>query len=204
MPAWRDLEAELARRAGAELTKEDTDALTTFTIPECGAYLHDKFGLGESGKDVEAMIGSFMADYYANRVDARKGALEFVRGLDALGVPMAVASSTPRALLVAGLSHVGIAPYLRAIVSVDDAGASKREPAVYDMARASLGTSREETWGFEDALYAVRTLKGAGYRTVGVYDCDASGTREDLRREAELFIEGFEGLTAEEFVKRSR
>lgn len=204
MLAWRELEDELARRAGATLSKQDTDALTTLTIPECGAYMHRKFGLGASGRDVEAMIDEFMADYYAHRSVARPGALEFVRDLDDLGVPLAVASSTPRALLESGLTHVGIAPYLRAIVSVDDAGASKREPAVYDLARESLGTSRAQTWGFEDALYALRTLNCAGYRTCGVYDCDLSGTRADLRAEADLFIDGFEGFTAAEFLERAK
>ena len=79
MGAWRELEADLARRVGAELDKEDTDALTTMSIPECGAYLHGKFGLGESFEEVVGMIDDFMMDYYANRSVARPGALRFVR-----------------------------------------------------------------------------------------------------------------------------
>ena len=81
MGAWRELEADLARRVGAELDKEDTDALTTMSIPECGAYLHGKFGLGESPEEVVGTIDDFMMDYYANRSVARPGALRFVRGL---------------------------------------------------------------------------------------------------------------------------
>lgn len=201
MAAWRELEASLARRAGAELTRADTDALTTMTIPECGAYLHGKFGLGASGADVEDMIDEFMLDFYANRAVARPGVMPFVEGLAAAGVPMAVASSTPKALLEAGLTHAGIASYLRAIVSVDDVGKSKREPAVYDRAREALGTARAQTWGFEDALYAVRTLKAAGYRTFGVYDCDTSGTWADLQAEADRAARSFEDVSVAEFLE---
>ena len=204
MAAWRELEASLARQAGAELTKADTDALTTMTIPECGAYLHGKFGLGASGADVEGMIDAFMLDFYANRAVARPGVLAFVRGLAERGVPMAVASSTPRPLLEAGLAHAGIAPYLRAIVSVDDVGKSKREPAVYDRAREALGTTRAQTWGFEDALYAIRTLRAAGYRTFGVYDCDLSGTWADLQAEADRAVRSFEDVSAAEFLEWAR
>lgn len=200
MSAWRELEEGLARRAGAVLTKQDTDALTTMTIPECAAYLHGRFGLGVSSADVEGMIDEFMADYYANRAVAKPGVLEFVRALDACGVPMAVASSTPSALLQAGVASAGLAPYMRAIVSVDDVGKSKREPVVYDRARESLGTTRAQTWGFEDALYAIRTLRTAGYRTFGIYDCDLSGTCEQLAAEADCFARSFTEVTAKGFL----
>lgn len=201
MRAWRELEADLARRAGAELAKEDTDALTTMTIPECGAYFHEKFGLGSSDADVVGMIDAFMEDFYANRAVAKPGVMMFVQGLAERGVPMAVASSTPSALLRAGMRSSGLAPYMRAVVSVDDVGRSKREPAVYDRAREALGTSRAQTWGFEDALYAVRTLRGAGYHTMGVYDCDLSATWDELQAEAEHAIRSFEDITAEEFLR---
>lgn len=203
MDVWRRLEDNLAQRANTQLCKEDTDALTTMTIPECGRYMHGKFGLGDSPEEVERIINEFMMDYYANHATARPGALDLVKGLHAAGVPMAVASSTPKPLLDAGLAHVGMAPYFKAIVSVDQAGKSKRDPDVYDLARESLGTSREETWGFEDALYAVNTLKQAGYRAFAIYDCDMSGTRENLRAAADEFIETFEGFTAEDLLARS-
>lgn len=201
MGVWRELEADLARRVGADLSKEDRDALTAMTIPECGQFLHGKFGLGASADDVVGMIDEFMMDFYENRAVVRPGVMPFVQGLAERGVPMAVASSTPGPLLRAGMRSAGLAPYLRAIVSVDDVGCSKREPAVYDRAREALGTMRVQTWGFEDALYAIRTLRGAGYHTMGVYDCDTSATWAQLQSEADRAIRSFEDITAEEFLE---
>lgn len=199
MGVWRELEDELARRADVELTRADTDELTTLTIPECGAFFHERFGLGKDAADVVGMIDEFMMEFYRERSTARPGALAFVKGLAERGVPMSAASSTPKPLLVAGLEHCGFAPYLLDIVSVDDVGKSKREPAVYDRARESLGTAREETWGFEDSSYALRTLRGAGYRTVGIYDCDLSGTYDDLQILADIAIRSFEELDSAMF-----
>lgn len=82
-------------------------------------------------------------------------------------------------------------PYLDAVVSVEDVGAPKRQPDVYHAARAAMGTALEDTWGFEDSLYAVRTLTAAGYRAVGLYERDESGAFDDLRREATVAARAF-------------
>lgn len=204
MRAWRSVEDELARRAGAVLTKENTDKLTTLTIPESGAYLHELFGLGESGEDVVRMIDELMLEHYRTQACGRPGALAFVQGLAERGVRMSVASSSPLPYLQAGLEHAGFMPYLQAVVSVNDVGASKREPAVYDRARELMGTPLEATWGFEDAAYALRTLRRAGYRTVGVYDCDLAGTYEDLQALADVAVRGFDELTVDAFFAFAR
>lgn len=197
---WREVEDELARRAGARLTKADTDELTTLTIPEAGAFFHERFGLGASAADVVGMIDEFVLEYYRERACERPGALAFVRALAERGVAMSVASSSPQAYLQAGLERAGFLPYLDAVVSVDDVGKSKREPAVYDHARALMGTPLCSTWGFEDSAYAARTLRAAGYRTMGVYDSDLAGTYEDLAALCDHVVRGFGELDADEFV----
>ncbi len=197
MAAWRELEADLAERANAKLTKADRDKLNTMTIPECGEYFHAQFGLAESGAAVEDIIHAFMENYYRTKAHARPGAMRFIEELAAKGVSMSVASSTPKPLLEAGLAHIGAAPYLKAIVSVDDVGRSKRNPDVYDRAREIMGTPLSTTWGVEDSLYAIHTLKNAGYHTLAVYDCDISGTYDDLKRDADYCVRSFEELSAE-------
>lgn len=200
MTMWHSLDDRIAERAGVVFTKADKDFLTAGTLRECADYMHDRHGIGASGADVERMINDETARWYANEAVARPGAEAFVRALHAAGVPMAVASSTPAQNLRLGLRTAGLEPYMSAIISVEDVGAPKREPVVYDAARAVLGTERERTWGFEDALYAVRTLAKAGYRTVGVHDSDVAGTRDELAAAADLFIASFTELSAEEFL----
>lgn len=194
MGAWREVEGELFERAGVVPTQEDVNTLVSLTIPEVGAFYHDRFGLGTSAEDVVGMIDAAMLEYYGTKAAPRPGALAFVRGLAERGVPMSVASSSPLAHLRVGLEATGFAPYLVAIVSVDDVGASKREPAVYDRACESFGLDRARVWGVEDSLYAIRTLKAAGYRTAAIYDADIAGTFEDLSAEAEIAVRSFTEL----------
>lgn len=200
MDAWRDLEGELGRRVGVELTSEDRQTLCTLNIPESAQYFHDRFGLGASGDEVVGMMDEIMLDFYGHRAVARPGALAFIDGLARHGVVMSVASSSPKPYLEAGLACAGIAPYLEAVVSVEDVHSNKRNPKVYDHTRDLMGTSTSLTWGFEDAIYAVRTLARAGYGTVGVYDHDLSGTWGQLSAEADLAIRSFKDLDAERFL----
>ncbi len=194
MEAWHKLDELLFARAGVMPTQEDTDLLTRLTIAEVGVFYHERFGLGKSAHDVIAMIDETMAEYYRTKAAARLGALAFVRGLAERGVPMSIASSSPRPYLLAGLKTAGFEPYFSAIVSVDDVGSSKREPTIYDHACASFGLDRSCIWGFEDSLYALHTLKQAGYRTIAVYDNDIAGNFCALKAEADFVIRSFTEL----------
>ena len=196
MDVWREVEDELARRAGVTLTDADKDELTTLNIPEAGAFFHDRFGLGDAANDVVHMMDELMLDYYRNRAHGRPGALAFVRALVERGVRVSVASSSPQKYL----ERAGFSSYVSLIVSVDDVASSKREPKVYDHARRLMDTPLDTTWGFEDSAYALRTLRDAGYRTVGIYDRDDAGTHEELRANADVVIDSFEELDAETFI----
>lgn len=204
MGVWREMESEFAHRAGGELTEADRDLLTTLTTPEAGRFFHEKFGLGSSADDVVSMVNEYMLNYYSTRSVARSGALSFVQGLSELGVRLSVASSSPVAFLRAGLEHTGFLPLLDAVVSVDDVGKPKREPAVYERARSLMGTDTVMTWGFEDAAYAIGTLKRAGFHALAIYDCDESGTFEELSAAADETVRSFLELDAGEFVKLAR
>lgn len=202
--AWHNLEHELSARVGHTLSKSDIDLLTTFTIPEAAEYMHTKFGLGKNPKEIVETMNSFLLHYYESEVRARTGALDFVRALHRCGVHMSVASSNSQQYLQAGLACAGLLPYFEAVVSTDDVGKSKREPLVYNEARTRMGTYKENTWVFEDCTYALHTLKQAGYKTVGIYDSDVSGTREQLKSLANIFIECYAELPVEEFLRLTR
>ncbi len=200
MGIWREVEGQLAKRANACLSKADTDELTTLTIPEAGAFFHNRFGLGENADDVVRMMDELLLEYYRTKACERPGALAFVKGLVERGVQVSVASSSPQVYLQAGLACAGFSPYISTILSVDDVGASKREPVVYDRAREIMGTSLETTWGFEDSAYALKTLCEAGYRSVGIFDRDDAGTHEELAAYADVVIDSFEELSLDAFL----
>ncbi len=200
MGVWYGMQSELISRAGAVATSEDVAAMGPMSIPECGVYLHERYGLGDNSSDAVRMIDEYMLDFYSTRAQARPGALAFVEGLARAGVHMTVASSSPKPYLVAGLERCGFAPMLERILSVEDVHSTKREPAVWDRAREIMGTPLATTWGVEDSAYALDTLGGAGYRTLAVYDNDNAGAFGVLAEKAEHAFRSFEEMSVEEFL----
>lgn len=53
--------------------------------------------------------------------------------------------------------------YFQRIWTCSEIGYGKDSPAIYEAACACLGTPVHETAVFEDALYALRTAKAAGF-----------------------------------------
>lgn len=197
--AWLEAQNEIARRAKADLSEEDLDALWQFTIPDMGVFFHEKYHLGGSPEEVVAMIYEYMAEQYRTKVSPREGALDFVKKLVEGGITCSVASVTPLPLLQTAIEVTGFAPYMSAIASVDEVGVSKRDPAVFNLALERMGTSKESTWVFEDSVYALRTAKNAGYLTASVYDNDIAGTREELSI-ADITVDEFFELDINTFL----
>ena len=77
---------------------------------------------------------------------------------------------------------------LQQIYTTGEVGISKHEPLIYQLAAKSLGTKPEETLVFEDSLYALKTAKNAGFRTIGVYDADGETDQEGVRETGELYL----------------
>lgn len=199
---WHSLDDRMAARAGVTLTQADRDFLTVCTLEECGIYFHKQLGIGASVAEVMDSFHDELLRFYQDEVKPKPGAVELVQALGVAGIPMAVASSTPSDLLRIGLQSAGLANAMEVILSVEDVGSSKREPIVYDTARAALGTERADTWGVEDALYAVRTLNRAGYRALAVFDSMTAGTPEQLAAEADVFVMSLEEATVADFTQR--
>ena len=200
MGLWASMEYELGARAGHAFSKEERDTLRACTIGEIGQFMHDRLGLMDSPQAVVEEIERLAQDFYATKSQLKPGAWEFLCALEAHGIPCAIASSSPHSLLDPGVEHTGIGRFLRAVVSTDDVGVSKREPAVYDKAREILGSDLEATWVFEDGAYTFAATVPAGYATVGVYDTQEAGTFEELSRLADVAIRDYRELDVERFL----
>ncbi len=108
-----------------------------------------------------------LKDYYAQEVPAKPGAaalLAFLAERHFHGGGYL----QPAAHVTAALDRLGLLPYLKAVFTTGEVGVSKHEPVIYNLAAEALGTAPAETLVFEDSLYALKTAKTAGFRTVGV------------------------------------
>jgi HAD superfamily hydrolase (TIGR01509 family) len=129
----------------------------------------------------------------SEQVEACPGARELVHQFSALGIPLAIATSS-RADSVAKkrTRHNRLFAKITTIVAGDDPAISHGKPApdIYLEAAARLGIDPRECLVFEDALSGVRAAKAAGCVVVAVPDTrfDA-GEREVFEAEADVVLD---------------
>ena len=83
---------------------------------------------------------------------------------------MCVASATAEDLMDACLGRLGVAQYFSFLLSCETVGTGKNRPDVYCEAAKRLGAQSEDIAVYEDAHYAAKTAKQAGFYTVAVRD----------------------------------
>ncbi len=96
------------------------------------------------------------------------GALEWLERLRESGWRQAVASSAPAANIEAAMEAIGAAPLFAALVSADEVGAGKPDPAVFLAAADRVGVPPERCVVVEDAPAGLEGARRAGMRSVGV------------------------------------
>lgn len=196
--AWRGLEGKLEKLAHTKITPEQRALFATFTIAEVAQYVHENFGVGASNADVVAIMDEYMMDYYAHKATIIPGVLPFLEDCARAGVRMCVVSSSAQAYLRAGLASCGIDQYFSDIISVEDFDTTKREPLVFEKAQDVLGTSRAETWGIDDSLYALETLERAGFPAIGVCNEINGVPFEEIKRASQVAVERLDELTVKD------
>ena len=194
MPVWNELEAKFARMAGVVLNDEQLEELRAVPIDECAAIFRNRYGLGESAQDVLHMMDEALMGFYENEAEALPGVIPMLEQAQERGIPCVVLTSSPERYVIAGLRHAGIAGYFVRLITTDGVGLSKQDPNIWQLALDVMDSTPETTWGFEDSVYAVKVMAQVGIRTVGAWDCDETGTYEQLAEAADIAVRSLEEL----------
>jgi beta-phosphoglucomutase len=163
--AWRDVMA----REGHPVTRE---AFTSSFGHRNDSILRGLLGPDLSDEEVER-IGEAKEALYRRFVrehglDALPGALPWIERLKGAGWRQAVASSAPAANIEAAVQAIGITSFFDALVSADEVGAGKPDPAVFLAAASRLEVHPARCVVVEDAPAGLEGARRAGMRSVGV------------------------------------
>ncbi len=165
---WEDVTA----RHGYAITHADYEACLGHNDRFTYDYLAAKVPLPPWDEFI-AEIRRVDEERYPAQLKAFPDAYEAVRALAAQGVPLAVASSSPRWRVDLALSITDLARYFDAIVAGDGEWrgrplAGKPAPDIYLAAAASLGVPPEDCFAVEDSSAGVAAAEAAGMRVVAV------------------------------------
>lgn len=100
-------------------------------------------------------------------IGAIPGADGLVRELAAAGMPLALVSTSGPALMQAVLRAHRLEGLFRVVLSSEEVGPGKPDPAVYREAIRRLGADAARSVAIEDTVNGARSAHGAGLRVIG-------------------------------------
>jgi haloacid dehalogenase superfamily, subfamily IA, variant 3 with third motif having DD or ED len=194
MSVWENAGTNYLKRIGIEPREGLRDAIISLSLMQAAEYFQREYGVKASVKEIMEGVDSAVEDFYVNEAKPKDGIIGLLDTLRDRGVKMCVATATNRHLVEAGLSRNGMLSYFGRIFTCTEVGAGKDCPNAFNAALEFLGTKREETFVFEDALYAIKTAKAASFPVVAIADESALRHRDEIAGLADIFVNSYTAL----------
>lgn len=196
MPIWNHAAEKFLDRLGVEAEPGLGQILYPMSMAEGSLYLRDRYHLAMSVDEIIDGVNRVIEDFYAYQAQLKEGAEQFLEGMKQAGIRMAIATSNDRRIFESALRRLGIMELFDRIFTATEIGVGKVKPDIYLAVAGHMGTLPKDTWVFEDALYAIRTAKEAGFRTVGVYDPSSADDWEEIKRITDIHMEKLDNIHA--------
>ena len=187
---WDTIGEDYLRSLGKEPHEDLKETFLTLTLEEAAEYYRTHYGVTLFVKEIVDGVNAMVEGIYKTRVTLKHGVAEYLRLLKENGARMCIATVTDRYLVEETLERLGILHYFSEIFTCAEVGYGKDKPIIYRKALEHLDTAKNETYVFEDSLFALKTAKADGFTTVGVYDRHEN-RQDNLKNLADYYIVDF-------------
>lgn len=168
-PLWRRSEIEHFATVGLYLTDAECTETTGIRIDEVVAIRHRQHPWeSPSVHEITARIVARMVELLRTDTPAKPGGARAIDLCARAGLRLAVASSSPLALIEAALEGLGLRDRFEHVISAEHEPYGKPHPAVFLRTAAALGVAPVECLVFEDSLAGLVAAKAARMRCVAV------------------------------------
>lgn len=166
--SWGRAEERLFGRRGVPYGPDEREALLGTSVPSSVVWMAGRFDEAGNEAGLLAELLEAAHDLIGRESVALPGAAELVARLREYGVPIAVASNSPRPLVDLALGVGGLGGAFDLIVSADDVSHPKPAPDPYLTACSGLGIDPSAAVAFEDSPPGLASARAAGMATVCV------------------------------------
>ena len=185
---WDTIGETYLRSIGYEPREKLNEVFKNMSLFQAARYYRTEYGVTLSIDEIMNGVNAMLERYYRFEVSLKPGVAELLAQLQASGVKLCIATATDRYLVEAALERCGVLSCFGAIFTCNEVGHGKDEPDIFEEALRFLGTEKAETVVFDDALYAVRTAKEAGFPVAVIYDSHERSQAE-VRARSDLYLE---------------
>lgn len=185
---WDTIGEAYLRSIGYQPKENLNETFKNMSLHQAARYYQTEYGVTQSIDEIMEGVNAMLERYYRFEVPLKPGAAELLERLRQNGVKLCIATATDRHLVEAALDRCGVLSCFGEIFTCNEVGHGKDEPDIFEEALRFLGTEKAETVVFDDALYAVRTAKEAGFPVAAVYDSHEKA-QDQMRMLADVYLE---------------
>jgi len=194
---WDTLGETYLKSQGIKPREDVREILRPMSLFQAAEYFRDEYGIIESIQAIIDGINRLVEHFYFDLAETKPGVIDFLDKLRKNNVKMCITTATDRFMVDAALKRNGIEYYFDKIFTCTEVGHGKDEPDIYYQALNFLGMTKREVFVFEDALYAIKTAKKAGFSVVAVNDSTAQGQQTEIKKLADVYIATFQDMEIE-------
>ena len=167
---WHIAEDEVFASRGLDYTDELRASIIGLRMDEFMAKLQAHFRIEEPLADLTAEVNANMLRMIPTMVQPQPGAAELLQLVQQRSWPVAIASSSPMAIIDATLRSQGWDDVFRLRCSADNVAQGKPAPDVYLQAAKLLGFAPQDCLALEDSPNGARAAIAAGMTCYAVPD----------------------------------
>ena len=188
MSIWDTIGADYLRSIGYIPRENLNEIFKNMSLLQAAEYYRNEYGVTLRVEEIMSGVNAMLEQFYQYESPLKPGAAELLARLRQNRVKLCIATATDRYLVEAALARCGVLSYFGEIFTCNGVGHGKDEPHIFEAALRFLGTERAETVVFDDALYAIRTAKEAGFPIAAVYDTHEKSQTE-VRALSDFYLE---------------
>lgn len=188
---WEHIGEDYLISRGITPEKGLNEKFKSLSIKQAAEYYQNVYHIKDSVEEIINGVNSMIEHYYADVVKAKEGVASLLLHFKKNNIKMCIATATDKYMVEAALKNNNLLEYFSDILTCNQVGYGKDTPVIYEKSLEILGTKKDETLVFEDAVYAIETAKKAGFIVVGVEDKFSSLEKEKIQKLSDIYLESF-------------
>lgn len=193
MPTVAEILLQFSHEYGLSCDDEIVDMITPMGYMGVAKYFAE-LGVPMSAEEIFAIFKERTYQAYCKAIPLKKGVRQALEKLKADGDRLFVMTASPNALIGLTLGKQGMLDLFEETWSVEQFQWTKADKQLFYEIAERLGVSTADCVMVDDNVNVLKVAKGAGLRTVGVYDEFSRGMQDELRAVADEYILDFTGL----------
>ncbi len=203
MGIWQNIDAEFLKKHSLGDSEKYFEETRGMNFMQFALYTIEKYHMDRTPESLMKEWDEMARKEYETTVQAKPGAVKFIKKLHGMGVKLAVATSNYEAMYKPALVRLGIYDLFDTFCETHNSLEGKSNPKIYLEAVKNLGGTPEACAVFEDIIIGIRSANSAGFTTFAVADKHSKADEPFLRKEAFRFTYDYSDIDISLFERNT-